>query len=134
MRITQRALPNLPTLYLALFGGLQVVFLWAYRPRFGIVIPVLGTVLLLALLLLMLRMAGRWTWKILVLAVLVAVITFGPSIAAIAQRQHTGLSFECDCMAMDEVAVDRLLHGQAIYGVDWSHTQAAGYAAVWGGL
>jgi hypothetical protein len=51
-----------------------------------------------------------------------------------AQRQHSGLSFECDCMAMDEVAIDRLIHGQAIYAVDWSHTQAAGYAGVWRGL
>ena len=134
MRITQLAVRNLPTLYLAIFGSLQLALLWAYQARFGIVIPIVGTGLFLGLLLLMLRTADRWSWKVVILAVLVGVITFGPSIAATSQRQYTGLSFECDCMAMDEVAVDRLLHGQAIYGVDWSHTQAAGYAAVWGGL
>jgi len=134
MRITQVGSRNLPTLYLALFGGLQLVFLWAFRSRFGVGIPILGTILLLGLLVLMLRVKGRWTWKLLVLALLVGVITFGPSIAAMVQRQHSGLSFECDCMAMDEVAIDRLIHGQAIYAVDWSHTQAAGYARVWGGL
>ncbi len=134
MRITRLGGRNLQTLYLAIFGGLQLVFLWAYRTRFGIVIPIVGSALFLGLLLFMLRVSGRWTWKVAVLAVLLGVITFGPSIVAIEQRQDTGLSFECDCMAMDEVAVDRLMHGQAIYGVDWSQTQAAGYAAVWGGL
>jgi hypothetical protein len=134
MRITQRASRNLPTLYLVLFGGLQLAFLWAYRVRFGIVIPIVGTALFLGLLILMVRVSGRWPWKVLVLAVVLGVITFGPSLAAMAQRQHTGLSFECDCMAMDEVAVDRLIRGQAIYGVDWSQTQAGGYAGVWGGL
>jgi hypothetical protein len=134
MRITQLGSRNLPTLYLALFGGLQLAFLWAYRGRFGVAIPIVGTALFLGLLLLVVRVSGRWTWKLLALGLLVGVMTFGPSIAAMAQRQHTGLSFECDCMAMDEVAVDRLTHGQAIYGVDWSQTQVAGYAGVWGGL
>jgi hypothetical protein len=134
MRLTRLNSRNLPTLYLALFGGLQLAFLWAFRSRFGVGIPVLGTIFLLGLLVLMLRVKDRWTWKLLALVLLVGVITFGPSIAAMVQRQHSGLSFECDCMAMDEVAIDRLIHGQAIYAVDWSHTQAAGYAGVWGGL
>src|SRR5204862_436983 len=41
---------------------------------------------------------------------------------------------ESDSMAMDEVAVDRVLHGHAIYGTDWSGTQVDGYAYEYGGI
>jgi hypothetical protein len=124
---------KLATLYLAILGSLQIVFLWSYRVRFGPVIPLLGMAVLLVLLLVMLRVAEAWRWKVLLLAGLIAITTFGPGVAAILARVHTGLTFECDCMAMDEVAVDRVMHGRGIYGVDWSGTQVDGYAQVWGG-
>ena len=122
------------TLYLAVFGTLQLAFLWLFRARFGVILPLLGLVLLLVLLAMLVRSRGSWPWKFGVLAGLIAITTFGPSIVAMVTRQHTGLTFEYDGLAIDEVAVDRLIHGHAIYGVDWSGTQVDGYASVWGGV
>ncbi|TMC31214.1 MAG: hypothetical protein E6J32_03850 [Chloroflexi bacterium] len=122
------------TLYLAVFGSLQLAFLWVFRERFGVILPVLGLLLLVALLALLARASGAWSLKLGLLAGLIAITTFGPSVVAMAARHHTGLTFEYDGLAIDEVAVDRLIHGHAIYGVDWSGTQVAGYASVWGGV
>lgn len=121
-------------LLLALLGSLQLAFLWIYRVRFGAVLPMVGLVLLLVLLALLVRSSGSWSLKLGLLVGLIAITTFGPSVVAMAARQHVGLTFECDGLAMDEVAVDRLIHGRAIYGVDWSGTQVDGYASVWGGV
>jgi hypothetical protein len=121
-------------LYLAVFGGVQLAFLWLYRARFGLILPGLGLVVLLVLLALLARSPRGWWLKLGLLAVLIGITTFGPTVVAMANRQHTGLSFEYDGLAIDEVAVDRLIHGHPIYGVDWSGTQVDGYAGVWGGV
>jgi len=121
-------------LYLGLLASLQLTFLWMYRVRFGVVLPLLGLLLLVGLLVLLVRATGQWPLKLGLLLGLIAVTTFGPSVVAMAARQHIGLTFECDGLAMDEVAVDRLIHGHAIYGVDWSGTEVDGYASVWGGV
>jgi len=125
---------RLAILYLALFGGLQILFLWSYRARFGVVIPIAGAAVLAVLLLVMQRRAEAWRIKLFGLGALITITTFGPSVVSMIQRIQTGLTFECDCMGMDEVAIDRVMHGQGIYGVDWHGTAAEGYANVWGGV
>ncbi|MDQ6709429.1 MAG: hypothetical protein M3Z11_02615 [Candidatus Dormibacteraeota bacterium] len=125
---------HLAPVYIAAFGSLQVLILWTYRERFGVLIPALGLALLLLLVFVMLRVRDGWMAKVLLLGGLIAVTTFGPSIIGMVQRQHAGLTFEVDGLAMDEVAIDRLMHGHAIYGVDWSGTQVDGYADFWGGV
>ena len=125
---------QLPTIYLALLGGLQIVLLWMYRVRFGSVIAPAGGLLLLCLVMLLRRTGERWHLRIVLLLALITVTTFAPSVVAIEQRQHAGLTFESDSMAMDEVAIDRILHAHAIYGTDWSGTQVDGYAYEYGGI
>jgi len=125
---------QLPTIYVGVLGGLQIVLLWMYRVRFGSIIPLAGGVLLLCLVVLLRRPGERWHWRMLLLLVLITVTTFAPSVVAIDQREHAGLTFESDSMAMDEVAVDRILHGHPIYATDWSGTQVDGYGYEYGGI
>ncbi len=115
-----------PGLYLALFGGLQVGLLWLVRDRFGLVIPLLAAALLV-LMPALLRVTGQWRWKAVVLAVLIAITTVGPVLVSMETRSRLGITLEQDGLVQTEAAIDRLMHGQAIYGVDWSGTDLARY-------
>ena len=107
--------------YTALFGGAQVALLWLVRDWFAIWIPVAGTVAL-ALLPFLLRRTGMWPWKAVALLALIFITTVGPVLSSIDTRAHLGITLEQDGMVQTEAAIDRLMHGQAIYGVDWSDT------------
>ena len=115
-----------PLLYIAVFGGLQVALLWLVRDRFGVLIPLLGTALLL-LLPLLLRVTGRWRWKAAALGLFIALTTVGPVLVSMHTRSELGITLEQDGLIQTEAAIDRLMHGQAIYGVDWSNTDLALY-------
>ncbi len=117
--------PGLP-LYIAVFGGLQVGLLWLVRDRFGIIIPLLGTAFLV-LLPVLLRVTGRWRWKAAALGLFIALTTVSPVLVSIQTRSELGITLEQDGLIQIEAAIDRLMHGQAIYGVDWSNTDLARY-------
>lgn len=59
------------------------------------------------------------------LVALVLITTVGPVLSSIDTRAHLGITLEQDGLVQTEAAVDRLMHGQAIYGVDWSNTALA---------
>ena len=110
--------------YVALFGGAQVAVLWLVRDWFALWIPVAGTVVL-ALMPFLLRRAGLWPLKTLALVTLIGITTVGPVLSSMETRSHLGLTLEQDGLVQTEAAVDRLIHGHAIYGVDWSDTALA---------
>ncbi len=122
-----------PSVYLVLFGGGQLAWLWSQRLHFGSVVPAGATVCFL-LLLAGLRLEGRWRQKYWLLLLLTAIMTIGPMVGAVVMRSHLGLTFEYDGLAKDEVAIDRLFHGEQIYGINWQGTQVDGYSYVFGGL
>jgi len=122
-----------PAAYLVLFGGGQLAWLWSQRLHFGTWVPAGGTICFVVLLV-WLRLDGRWRQKYWLLLLLTGMMTIGPMVGAIIVRTHLGLTFEYDGLAKDEVAIDRLLHGQQIYGINWQGTQVDGYSYVFGGL
>src|SRR5438309_4947097 len=122
-----------PSLYLVLFGGGQLAWLWSQRLHFGTLVPACATICFL-LLPAGLRLDGRWKQKSWLLLLLTGIMTIGPMVGAVILRSHLGLTFEYDGLAKDEVAIDRLLHGQQIYGISWQGTQVDGYSYVFGGL
>ncbi len=115
-----------PALYLAVFGGLQVGLLWLVRDRFGPVIPQLAAAVLVLMPALM-RVAGQWRWKAAALALLIAITTIGPVLISMETRSRLGITLEQDGLVQTEAAVARLMHNQAIYGIDWSGTDLARY-------
>ena len=122
-----------PSVYLVLFGGGQLAWLWSQRLHFGTLVPACATICFLVLLA-GLRLDGRWRQKYWLLLLLTGIMTIGPMVGAIIMRSHLGLTFEYDGLAKDEVAIDRLLHGEQIYGINWQGTQVDGYSYVFGGL
>ncbi|MEA2633786.1 MAG: hypothetical protein QOH92_553 [Chloroflexota bacterium] len=116
-----------------LFGGGQLAWLWSQRLHFGTWVPASATICFFVLLV-GLRLGGRWKQKYGLLLVLTGIMTIGPMVGAVIMRTHLGLTFEYDGLAKDEVAIDRLLHGQQIYGISWQGTQVDGYSYVFGGL
>ena len=114
-----------PVGYLGVLGGLQVVLLWVLHERYGIWFAVLATVVLIGLLALLIGTKGRWREKLWGVCLLGALTAVGPTLIGIMQRPRVGLTTEHDGLLQLESAVDRLLNGQPIYGVDWSHTPMA---------
>jgi hypothetical protein len=119
---------NTPVGYLGVIGGLQVVLLWVLRERFGVWLPLASTVGWLGLLALLTRTTERWRLKLLAACGLGVLNAIGPTLLQIVERPRVGLTIEHDGMLQLEAAVDRLLHGKAIYGVDWSDTPLAAIA------
>ena len=114
-----------PSVYLAVLGGLQLAVLWMLRAHLGTALPVIGSAGLLAMLALVaLKRGSEWLrfWGV---AALGAFTAIGPTLAAIIERPRIGLTMEHDGMLQVESAIDRVLGGQAIYGVDWSGTPMA---------
>jgi hypothetical protein len=114
-----------PLGYLGVLGGLQVVLLWVLHERYGIWLALVATVVLLALLALLIATTGRWREKLWGISVLGALTAIGPTLIGVVQRPRIGLTTEHDGLLQLESAVDRLINGQPIYGVDWSHTPMA---------
>jgi len=116
-----------PVGYLGVLGGLQVVLLWVLRERYGMLLPLAATALLFALLLLLRATPRRWALKLWSISLLGALTAIGPTLVGIVQRPRIGLTMEHDGLLQLESAVDRLLKGQPIYGVDWSNTPMAAF-------
>src|SRR5438552_12173940 len=119
-----------PSVYLAVLGGLQLAMLWMLRAHLGTALPVIGSAGLLAMLALVaLKRGSEWLrfWGV---AALGAFTAIGPTLAAIIERPRIGLTMEHDGMLQVESAIDRVLGGLAIYGVDWSGTPMA--SVPWG--
>jgi uncharacterized membrane protein len=111
-----------PPYYLAVIGSLQLTNLWALQWRVGLAPVALGAGgLLVTLVVLLSRRIGDAV-KQLALLGLVGIVTVLPVLIIIVTRPHLGLTIEHDGLLQTESAVDRVLHGQPIYGVDWSHT------------
>jgi hypothetical protein len=116
-----------PVGYLGVLGGLQVALLWVLRERYGIWLPLASTVMLFALLLLLRATPRRWGIKLWGVALLGVLTAIGPTLIGVVQRPRIGLTMEHDGLLQLESAVDRLLKGQPIYGVDWSNTPMAAF-------
>ena len=114
-----------PVGYLGVLGGLQVVLLWVLHERYGVWLALVATVVLIALLALLIAAKGRWHQKLWGACLLGALTAIGPTLIGVVQRPRVGLTTEHDGLLQLESAVDRLLNGQPIYGVDWSHTPMA---------
>jgi hypothetical protein len=71
---------------------------------------------------------GRWRLKLAAVCLLGALISIVPTVEGVIARARVGLTNENDGLLQLESAIDRLLHGRPIYGVDWSGTPMAGYA------
>ena len=116
-----------PAVYLAVLGGLEVAVIWTVRTRYGVWLFWLMALGWLGLLLVLALARRAWGWKLAgasALGVLSAVV---PTIISIAVRARVGLTTEHDGLLQVESAVDRLLRGEPIYGVDWSATPMAAY-------
>jgi hypothetical protein len=84
-----------------------------------------GTVGIVGLLGALLLVEERWDLKLGAVAALGALTSIGPTLYAIVARPRLGLTMEHDGLLQIESAIDRLLNGQPIYGVDWSGTPMA---------
>jgi hypothetical protein len=112
-----------PLGYLALFGGMQLGLVLLLSRFWPVWLTALGTLALLALLAVLARVRNRWTAKMLGLLLVIGLLVVGPGLVLMHDRTVRGItSMEHDGAIQAEVAMDRLLHGQPIYGVDWSQT------------
>ena len=116
-----------PVGYLGVLGGLQVALLWVLRERYGIWLALAATAVLFALLLLLRATPRHWALKLWGASLLGALTALGPTLIAVVQRPRIGLTMEHDGLLQLESAVDRVLKGQPIYGVDWSNTPMAAF-------
>jgi hypothetical protein len=116
-----------PFAYLAVTSGLQVAIMWQLEVRYGLWLPLLFGAGSAALLLMVAFWRGQWRLKLAGACLLSLLAAFLPTAAAIIHRSQVGLTTEHDGLLQLESAVDRLLKGQPIYGVDWSSTPMAAY-------
>jgi glycosyl transferase family 87 len=114
-----------PFAYLAVLGGVQVVLMWTLRAHVGTWVAVLSTAGVVALLGLLALVEGQWDLKLGAVGALGALTAIGPMLFAVVERPRIGLTMEHDGLLQIESAIDRLLNGQPIYGVDWSNTPMA---------
>jgi hypothetical protein len=117
-----------PLAYLGVLGGLQVALLWVLRAHYGVLLPAMCTAGFIVLIGAIRFVRGRWRLKLWGLMGLVGLTAIGPTLMGVVERPHIGLTMEHDGLIQIEAAIDRLLKGQAIYGVDWSHTQLAQFS------
>jgi hypothetical protein len=111
--------------YLSVLGGMQVLLLWVLRVRFGTWLALAATTGLIALLGLLAVTEHHWRLKLWGITLLGTLTAIGPTLVQIVERPRIGLTMEHDGLLQLESAVDRLLEGQPIYGVDWSNTPMA---------
>jgi len=111
-----------PPLYLAVLGGLQVGLLWVLRSHFGILLPAVSTAAYAGLLASLFLERGHWNAKLWAIAGLSVLTSIGPTVIEVAHRARGAISMEHDGLIQVEAAIDKVMHGQPIYGVDWSNT------------
>ncbi len=114
-----------PWTYLGILGSLQLAVLWMLRGHFGAWLPIIAAAGLIAVLGLITLSRERWRLKLWSVAALSAFTAIGPALFEIIERPRVGLTVEHDGMLQVESAIDRLLHGLPIYGVDWAGTPMA---------
>ena len=114
-----------PFAYLAVLGGMQILLLWTLRDHVGVWVAAACTAGVLALLGMIVLVDGRWRLKLGAITSLGALTAIGPTLNAVVERTRVGLTMEHDGLLQIESAIDRLLNGQPIYGVDWSNTPMA---------
>lgn len=114
-----------PGFYLLVLGGLQLFLLWEYRLLFGPWPAIVCAALWLGLLVSLARVHGHWNLKLSAISILGIGTAIVPTVLGIIERARIGVSVEHDGLLQIESAIDRLLAGQAIYGVDWSGTPMA---------
>lgn len=114
-----------PFAYLAVLGGLQVVLMWTLRAHVGTWVAAISTAGVVALLGALVLVDGRWGLKLGAVGAIGALTAIGPTLHAVVERPRIGLTMEHDGLLQIESAIDRLLSGQPIYGVDWSNTPMA---------
>ena len=115
-----------PTAYLAVLGGLQVLLAGMAHVAYGWWLAVLIATLWFGLLAGLALVGDRWRWKLTAVSVLAVASAVLPTLAGIVIRSRRGVTSEHDGMLQVESAIDRVLHGQPVYGVDWSGTPMAG--------
>ncbi len=115
-----------PTVYLGVFGLLQVDYVLALRRFIGLAMALIAISGIVGLLIVV-GLPLAWRWKYAALVLVIGLATVLPTVALIAARAHLGNTFEHDGLIQTEAAVDRLVRGQPIYGVDWSNTDVARY-------
>jgi glycosyl transferase family 87 len=130
----RRALARLttPTGYLLLLGTGQIAWLWTERLHFGNWVPLAATLGFIVLTI-GLRLEGRWAAKYAAVIVLIGLMTIAPLVSTMISRTQLGLTFENDGLAKAEVATDRLLQGNEIYGINWQGTAVEGYSHIGNG-
>lgn len=111
--------------YLCVLGGLEVLLLWVLREKYGVWLTLVATVALVALLALLVATRDHWGLKLAGICLLGSLTAIGPTLIGVVQRPRLGLTMEHDGLLQLESAVERLLRGQPIYGVDWSNTPMA---------
>jgi hypothetical protein len=111
--------------YLGVLGGLQLAVLWVLRSHFGILLPAVSTAVYVGLLAALLLVPEHWTAKLSVVSGLSVLTAIGPTLIDVAARRQGRATMVHDGLVQVELAIDRLLHGQPIYGVDWSNTALA---------
>jgi hypothetical protein len=115
-----------PTFYPWLFGLLQLGWVIEFHRLWPWWIPAAGAVALAGFYAVLVRTRERWLLKTALLGLVIGFLTIGPTISAIVTRERIGItSLDEDSAIQTELAVDRFLHGSAIYGSDWSHTVIA---------
>jgi hypothetical protein len=114
-----------PFAYLAVLGGMQVVLMWTLRAHVGTWVAAVSTAGIVAVLGLLVLVDRRWGLKLGAVATLGALTSIGPTLYAVVERPRIGLTMEHDGLLQIESAIDRVLNGQPIYGVDWSNTPMA---------
>jgi hypothetical protein len=114
-----------PLAYVAVLGGLQVLLLWTLRAHVGTWLALAGALGVLALLGLIGFIEQRWRLKLWCITAVAALTATGPTLVGVVERPRIGLTMEHDGLLQVESAIDRLLNGQPIYGVDWSTTPMA---------
>jgi len=115
-----------PLGHLALFGGMQLGLVLLLSRYWPVWLTAAGTVAFALLVVTIARVRGRWASKMQALLVVVALLMVGPGVVLMHDRTVRGITaMEHDGAIQWEVAMDRILHGQPIYGVDWSQTAVA---------
>ena len=116
-----------PVGYLGVLGGLQVLLLWKLRGSYGLWLALVAAGGLLALLALLIATPRHWHLKLWAILLLGSLTAIGPTLVGVVRRPRIGLTNEHDGLLQVESAIGRLLEGQPIYGVDWSHTPMASF-------
>jgi len=124
LRVIRRV--SAPAIYPWVFGPLQlglVLELFGFWPRW---LPIAGGMALAGFLTVLAKVREHWRLKGALLMLVIGLLTIAPTISAMVTRAHVGItSMNEDSAIQTELAVERFLHGQPFYGIDWSGTVLA---------